>query len=461
MATRGRALQIVRLGLGPGVLARPRQAALSAALLLALSALVWFLVRPGGSVGPAPPGPPASSAVAAREIASLLSRSGYGPGGSDVRALWTTPEYFRFTGQPALAAQYDPDRNLVFFLWENIHDGDLPETLAPVLRVDGQAIYLPARVIVPADAAHHRFSVFIYRRADASGTPIIGEQTRSLELILPPANAEGARSILSWALPVEYPRALGRTGFHLTWTSLLALLGGVLASMWPCLFKLTAYFIPSLAGVSMSQPRLQERPGVVRFRVVKAAAFFVLGFVIVYTAAGAAAGFAAQSLNGASLFWSIRRPLSIAAGVVILVMALRLAANARAPLVCRMPVASSLDHRPTGYLGTMLLGLAFATGCTTCFGAALILGIITYVGIAGTPLVGALIMLVFSLGMAIPLMAGAAAMSRVLGLLGRLERAAPAMILASSAIMAGFGVLLLSGRFMALSNWLVRSGTAF
>lgn len=460
MITRAGALRMMRLGLGAGAVARPRQAALSAALLLALVGLIWFLVRLTGPVGPSAITPPPSAAVSAEEIAGLLSRSGYGPGGSDVRALWATPEYFRFTRQPALAAQYGVDHNVVFFLWENIHDGDLPAALRPVLRVDGDIGYLPARVVVPADAVHHRFSVMIYPSTDARGTPLVGAKTRSLELILPAANAEGARSILSWILPVEYTRALSRGGFQFTWTSLLALLGGVLASMWPCLFQLTAYFIPSLAGISMSQAE-QGRPGVVRFQVVKTAAFFVLGFVIVYTAAGAAAGLAAQSLNGASFFWSLRRPLSFAAGVVILVMALRLAANSRAPLVCKMPVAGALAKRPTGHLGTMLLGLAFATGCTTCFGAALILGIVTYVGIAGTPVLGALMMFLFSLGMAIPLMAGAVAMARVLGMLTRLEKAAPYLVLASSAIMAGFGVLLLSGRFMLLSNLFARNVAAF
>jgi cytochrome c-type biogenesis protein len=233
----------------------------------------------------------------------------------------------------------------------------------------------------------------------------------------------------------------------------LALLGGVLASMWPCLFQLTAYFIPTLAGISVSQAEQRGRQPVLRLQVMKSAALIGLGFVIVYTIAGAAAGFAAQSLNGTSVFWSLRRPISIAAGLVILFMALRLAVNARAPLVCKMPVVSSLAERRTGPLGTMLLGLAFAAGCTTCFGAALILGIVTYVGMAGTPLLGALIMFLFSLGMAIPLMAGALAMARILGLLGRLEKVAPYMVLASSAIMAGFAVLLLAGRYMGLSNW--------
>lgn len=457
MAVRDEALRVMRFGLGAGAVARPRQAALAVALLLILSGLVWFLVRTAEPAGPSASDQVApAGAVSAEEITRLLSRSGFGPGGSDVRVLWATPEYFRFTRQSALAAEYDVEHNIVFFVWENIHDRDLPERLIPALRVDGRTAYLPERVLTPADAVHHRFSVFIYPRRDTAGAAIVGEQTRLLEMILPPANSEGAQSILSWALPLPYPRALAPTGLQLTWTSVLALLGGVLAAMWPCLFQLTAYFIPSLAGVSMSRAQ-PGHAGTGQFQVVKAAAFFVLGFVIVYTAAGAAAGFAAQSLNGAAFFWNMRRPLSAVAGLVILFMAFRLAANARAPLACKMPVASGLGRRPTGYLGTMLLGLAFATGCTTCFGAALILGIITYVGISGTPLSGALIMFLFSLGMAIPLMLGAIAMARVLGLLNRLERVAPYLVLASSAIMAGFGVLLVSGRFMLLSNALLRS----
>ncbi len=452
MAIGEKTLHLLQLSLGSGALARPRQAALTATVLTIAVAIAWrVLVGPWGQAGPMPV--PMSSATSAEQITQLLSRSGYGPGGSDVRVLWATPEYFRFTRQPALAAQYGAEQNLVFFLWENVHDRDLEEPLQLVLRVNGSSTYAPAQLVVPASAVHHRFSVAIFPRTDAQSVPLVGDRTRSLELILPPANAEGAQSVLFWSLPIEYSRTLSGGKFQLTGAAVLALLGGVLASMWPCLFQLTAYFIPTLAGISVSQAERKKGQAQLRLQVMKSASLFVLGFVVVYTLAGAGAGFAAQSLNGTSVFWSARRPISIAAGLVILFMALRLAINTRAPLVCKMPLASGLASRKTGPLSTMLLGLAFAAGCTTCFGAALILGIVTYAGIAGTPLLGAVLMFLFSLGMAIPLMAGALAMARILGLLGRLEKVAPYMVLASSAIMAGFAVLLLSGRYMGFSNW--------
>lgn len=440
--------RVARIGLGAGALARPAQAARTALIFTILAALIWVIVVREG--GPSPEDSSTSSGSIATAVTSLLSRSGVGPGGSDVLVLWATPEYFRFTGQAALATHYGADSHLVFFIWENIHDGDLAETMRPVLRVNGGATYLPTDVLVPAEAVHHRFSVMRYARADALAAPVIAGDARLVELILPPARNGGPRSEMAWTLPLAYPLPSG-SGLQLTGASVLALLGGVLASMWPCLLQLTVYFIPSLAGVSMAQARSDS--GADRVHVVKTAALFVVGFVIVYTAAGAAAGAAAQSLTGAA-FWNLRRPFSIVAGLVILFMALRVAVNARAPLVCRMPAAVNLGRWQNGPVGTMLLGLAFAVGCTTCFGAALILGIVAYAGLTATPLYGAVIMFLFSLGMAVPLLAGAAAMARVLVLLGRLEKVAPWMALASSLIMAAFGVLLLSGRFMTVSNWI-------
>lgn len=443
--------KVIQTICGAGAMARPRYAVVAVILLLVFGGFAWILItqpwnRSGFSVASS------SQSTSASDLSNTLARSGYGPDGVDIRMLWATPEYFRFTGQLSSAAQYDVERHLVFFIWENIHDHDLGEPLWPQLRIDGGTIIEPSRVISPASAAHHRFSVVLYRSFNEQGLQVITPETRSLEIILPPVNSESASSVLYWPLPVEYGETLIPAEFQLSWATLLALLGGVLAAMWPCFFQLTAYFIPTLAGISVAQTQKKDSSAAVRLRVLKTAVFFVLGFIIVYTIAGAVAGFTAQSLGGASLFSALQRPLSIAAGIVILIAAVRLAANARAPLVCKMPIANFLGKKNTGYLGTMVLGLAFAVGCTTCFGAALMLGLIAYVGIAGTPFLGALVMFLFALGMAVPLVAGALFMARILSFLGRLERVAPYMLFASSVIMVGFAILLLSGQYMAFSN---------
>lgn len=429
----------------------PRQALLwsGAVLVLAVTSLL-LLTRPwAGSAGPA-----AETGAAASEMTERLSRSAYGPRGVELQLVWATPEYLRATNQADAVARFDPAHNLVFFQIEHKHDGDLGKAVRPTMRIQG-ATMAPTRAVTTVDSSHHRFSVLVYGRMDAHtghGGPI--------ELVVPPARAGDAPVTLAWP-PAAGIADLGGAQLQFTWATLLALFGGLLSAMWPCLFQLSVYFVPTLAGLAAvrpgAEPPAADEASLVRARVLRSAMAFVLGFVIVYTAAGAAAGFAAQSLGGASIFWDIRRPLSIFAGIMILLLAVRLAANGRAPLVCKMPVGNFLSRRKVGFLGTMLLGLAFAIGCTTCFGAAIVLAMVTYVGVAASPLSGALIMFVFALGMAIPLLAGAAAMARVLSLLGRMEKVAPYMILGAAVIMAGFAVLLISGRAMELSNLVVRS----
>jgi cytochrome c-type biogenesis protein len=104
----------------------------------------------------------------------------------------------------------------------------------------------------------------------------------------------------------------------------------------------------------------------------------------------------------------------------------------------------------------MVAGLAFATGCMTCFGSALVVGMVVYIGMAQSALYGAVVLFLFSLGMGIPLVIAAVAMARALPLLMKLETAMPWMGLGSAALMAGFGALLISGNYMIVSEWTYR-----
>jgi cytochrome c biogenesis protein CcdA len=65
----------------------------------------------------------------------------------------------------------------------------------------------------------------------------------------------------------------------------------------------------------------------------------------------------------------------------------------------------------------MVAGLAFATGCMTCFGSALVIGMVVYVGMAQSALYGGAILFLFSLGMGIPLVIAGVMMAKVLPIL--------------------------------------------
>lgn len=134
-------------------------------------------------------------------------------------------------------------------------------------------------------------------------------------------------------------------------------------------------------------------------------------------------------------------------------MAIRVAVKGRAPLICEMPLLSRFGgHGQTGPVGTLMLGLAFAPGCMTCFGAAIALGLVMYTVSSASVLTGAVLLFLFSLGISIPLVVAAIAMARVLPLLSQLERFAPWMALASSVIMLAFAGPLISGQYHGVSD---------
>lgn len=375
--------------------------------------------------------------------------------------LLATPHYFgALRRQVPAAATEEP--SLLFYVTETTHVEDLPDGLPdPLLKV-GPNFYPPASVDMMADSYHHRTTVVRYATEGI-------DFDSGFELFFPaPEGVQVDDTTVGWTLPLQYSDeyassevALGENGSGalvpaVSGVAVLAVLGGLLAAMWPCLFQLTAYFIPAMAGMSMQDASKAEglRP---RVGVVRIAFFFVLGFTIVYTLAGAVLGFGSQQLSNMESFYVWQRYLSIGAGVILFGMALRVAARARTPLVCKMPIISrKADSGITSPWESMLVGITFATGCMTCFGSAVLIGMVLYVGLAGSPVVGATLLFLFSLGMGIPLVAGAMAMAKVLPTLFKIEKAIPWMGLASALIIAGYAVLLITGNFMGVTGFVYR-----
>jgi cytochrome c-type biogenesis protein len=373
-----------------------------------------------------------------------------------VEATYAPAEYVsQVLGGPAAVAAFEPDRYVAILLTERIHTANLPALVPPPdLLVDRSRVSLIDRKVV-TESAHHRATLYRFARDDTFGT---GHQVMTLRLV------SGQEA--TWHLPLVVPdadNARMASGVGEQWGLILALLGGMLAAMWPCLFQLTVYFIPALAGVAMQDAGGSPNAGR-RGQILIAAFFFILGFTLVYTATGALIGYAAQQLGDAAQFEIWQRYIGIAAGIVVIGLALRVAAKVRAPLVCRMPVLSSIarSKKPATRLEMMVAGLAFATGCMTCFGSALVVGMVVYVGLAQSAIYGALVLFLFSLGMGVPLVIAAVAIAKALPLLLKLEKAVPWMGLVSAVLMAGFGVLLLSGNYMVVSQWTFRvmSGSA-
>ena len=136
---------------------------------------------------------------------------------------------------------------------------------------------------------------------------------------------------------------------------LVAFSAGVLSFLSPCVLPLVPSYVTFITGVSLdASERRLSRPEV-RAKAAAHAVAFILGFALVFVLLGASATAAGQALREHQAL--LRR----AGGVVVILLGLHLLGVVRTPFLQRDTRLHRRD-RPVGYLGTALVGIAFAAG---------------------------------------------------------------------------------------------------
>jgi cytochrome c-type biogenesis protein len=209
--------------------------------------------------------------------------------------------------------------------------------------------------------------------------------------------------------------------------ALLAVAAGVLSFSSPCTLPLVPGYLGYLSGV-----------GAGRGRALGAAALFVLGFSLVFTALGAGASGLGTLLAGHRLL------LERVAGALIVLLGLLVMGLIRVPLLLRegRPL---LEHVRPGPSGALLLGVAFAVGWTPCVGPVLA-AILSLAVTQATALAGASLLLLYSLGLGLPFLAAAVCLERFRSLGLWLRRHATAVDTAGGLLLVAMGVLVFTDR---------------
>ena len=101
-----------------------------------------------------------------------------------------------------------------------------------------------------------------------------------------------------------------------------------------------------------------------------------------------------------------------------------------------------------------LMGAAFGFGWTPCIGPVLA-AIFTLSFTQGTVAQGMLLLFAYSMGLGIPFLLAALAMSKAYGAFAFFRRHLRTINVASGALLAFFGFLMLSGRIADLSRWFI------
>jgi cytochrome c-type biogenesis protein len=166
------------------------------------------------------------------------------------------------------------------------------------------------------------------------------------------------------------------------------------------------------------------------------AVLFVLGFSLIFLALGASA-----TLLG-RLLVTYRVWISRVGGVLVLAFGLYLLGVFNLGAFSRERRFHITD-KPLGYLGTLVVGVAFGAGWTPCIGP--ILGsILTYAATQAEVSRGVLLLGAYSLGLAVPFLLAAVAIDRFLSAFQRVRGKLAWVTRASGAVLVVVAMLMIT-----------------
>ncbi|PJF41571.1 MAG: hypothetical protein D6737_01000 [Chloroflexi bacterium] len=399
------------------------------------------------------------AALTPNEVGEILLRNGVGPNDTALDILYAPTWYFDWN-QRTLPDTTEPV--LAFFVMETIHSGQLiDEPPQALLQVDDKLLE-PLRSEVVSDAPHHRVSQVLFNLFDADGKPYITDDSEQITLVTPIDGLISSGNTYRWDLPLPYglgalntPNEFGSpVRGALTWTAFFAIMGGMLSALSPCLLQLAVYYTAVLTGTEASVGAQAGQPNAARLELMKTSFYFVGGFTLVYTAGGVLAGYVGQSLEQLAGLEQWFRPISVVSGVLIIIMAVRVALQAKAPLVCRIPMRVGAG---TGRIASATMGLSFAIGCLSCFSATVLSALLLYAGSTGSPISGGMLLFLFSSGVGLVFLTAAWGIgSATPQMTDWLQRSRPLIGGISALVMVVFGLLMITYEFHTVSGFLFK-----
>ena len=220
----------------------------------------------------------------------------------------------------------------------------------------------------------------------------------------------------------------------------VAFTAGLLSFLSPCVLPLVPSYVGYLTG--MTQPE----SGVQRRATLAHALLFILGFTLVFILLGATATALGRAL-GYYQVW-----LQRAGGVLVILFGLFCLGVFNWRWLTRER-RLHFERKPVGYLGSALVGMAFAAGWTPCIGPVLG-GILGLAASSSDVSRGMLLLAVYSAGLALPFLLAAFAVESFLEWFQRFRPFLPWVMRISGVMLVAVGLLLVSGEFTRLAGWL-------
>ncbi|MET3507565.1 cytochrome c biogenesis CcdA family protein [Halalkalibacter oceani] len=224
-------------------------------------------------------------------------------------------------------------------------------------------------------------------------------------------------------------------------TVLLAFAAGVLSFISPCNLPLYPAFLSYITGVSVDDLKQKEKglsPTAILHTFI-----FILGFSTIFIVLGMSTSFVGE------LFIKYNNMIRQIGAIFIVVFGLVTIGVIKSSLLMGNH-QFRFKNRPTGYIGTYIIGIAFAAGWTPCIGPILASVIALSVANPGS---GMMYMGAFSVGFAIPFFA----MTFFIGKMNWIKKYMNLLMKIGGSLMVLFGILLYFDKMTLIVSYLVNN----
>jgi cytochrome c-type biogenesis protein len=210
----------------------------------------------------------------------------------------------------------------------------------------------------------------------------------------------------------------------------------------PCILPLIPSYVSYITGISYDDLVSQESRGKNMNTTLLHSVAFVLGFTIIFVLLGATASFAGTVLS------QHLDLIRIVGGALIIIMGVFVMDVVNIPFLQR-EAKLRLKTRPAGYAGTLVVGMIFGAGWTPCTGP--FLGSVLALAMETDTLGRGMALLTFySLGLGIPFILSALAISAFLSSFNKLRKHFKIIKLVSGTVLIIMGVLLIMDKMTIL-----------
>ncbi|HIE07121.1 MAG TPA: cytochrome c biogenesis protein CcdA [Desulfarculaceae bacterium] len=226
---------------------------------------------------------------------------------------------------------------------------------------------------------------------------------------------------------------------------LIAFMAGVFSFISPCVLPLIPSYLTYITGISFDE-LVDNRSQSVRRRTLFHSLFFILGFTLVFVALGASATYVGAFFQENQVL--IRR----IGGVIVILLGIHITGVIKLNLLEREKRFEFTD-KPIGYLGSVLVGIAFAAGWTPCIGP-ILASILLYASTSENVGSGIILLVAYSMGLGVPFLISALAFNSFLTYFSKFNRYLRIVSIISGIFLIVIGFLLVFDYLSVLSQYL-------